>query len=116
MVRVRAQPRRYTGSAGAGGFDPERKRPVTERTVSAGASSVDAPYGLDWQTFSAAYFPARRRHDLEAITAYGAYRRSRTPDGDPSRQATRTEEAENREGGSTGLQDWEDEGGAIRRA
>ncbi len=80
----------------------------------AAASSADAPDGLDWQAFSAAYFPGRRRHDLEALTAYGAYRRSPTPDEHPSRQATPTEEAENREGGSTGLQDWEDEGGAIR--
>jgi hypothetical protein len=30
----------------------------------------------------------------------------------PSRQAIRMEEAESGEAGSTGLQDWEDEGGA----
>ena len=29
---------------------------------------------LDWASFSAAFFPGRRRHDLEALTAYGAYR------------------------------------------
>jgi hypothetical protein len=62
----------------------------------------------------AAYFPGRRRHDLEALTAYGAYRRSRTLDERPSAQATWMEEAENGEAGSTTLPDWEDEGGAIR--
>ncbi len=113
-MRVKAEPRRHTGFAGAGMFDAERKPPVTESAVSGVASSTDAPEGLDWQTFSAAYFPGRRRHDLEAITAYGAYRRSRTLDEHASRQATRMEEAESGEAGSTGLQDWEDEGGAIR--
>ena len=82
--------------------------------MSAVAGSADAPDGLDWQTFTAAYFPGRRRHDLEALTADGAYRRSHAVDERPSRQATRMEEAESREAGSTGLQDWEDEGGAIR--
>jgi hypothetical protein len=113
-VRLEAGPRRHTGFAGAGMSDVERKRPLTESAGSAVASHADAPDGLDWQTFSAAYFPGRRRHDLEALTAYGAYRRSRTLDERPSRLATRMEEAENGEAGSTGLQDWEDEGGAIR--
>ncbi len=115
-MRVEAEPRRHTGFgfAGAGRFDAERKRPLTESAESAVASSADAPDGLDWQTFSADYFPGRRRHDLEALTAYGAYRRSRTLDERPSRQASRMEEAERGEAGSTGLQDWEDEGGAIR--
>jgi hypothetical protein len=112
-VRAKAEPRRHTGFAGAGMFDAQRKRPLTESAVYAVPSSADARDGLDWQTFSAAYFPGRRRHDLEALTAYGAYRRSRTLDERPSRQATRMKEAESREAGSTGLQDWEDEGGAM---
>ena len=29
---------------------------------------------LDRREFSARFFPYRRRHDLEAIAAYGAYR------------------------------------------
>ena len=92
----------------------ESKPAVPEDVVSAAARDEEIPAGLDWQAFSAAYFPGRRRHDLEALTAYGAYRRSRTLDEQPSRQATRMEEAESGEAGSTGLQDWEDEGGAIR--
>jgi hypothetical protein len=115
MVRVEAEPPRHTGFGRAGRFDAERERPLTEGAAAAVASSSgEAPDGLDWQTFSAAYFPARRRHDLEAITAYGAYRRSHTLDERPARQATRMEEAKSGEAGSTGLQDWEDEGAAIR--
>jgi hypothetical protein len=65
---------------------------------------------LDWQAFSATHFPGRRRHDLEALTAYGEYRRShvvaeRSPDGVRP-------PASNGPAGSTALQDWEDEGGA----
>jgi len=30
---------------------------------------------LDWTAFSARFFPERRRHDHEAIKAYGACRR-----------------------------------------
>jgi hypothetical protein len=32
---------------------------------------------LDWDAFSALYFPGRRRHDLDAVAAYGAYRQGR---------------------------------------
>ena len=114
VVQVKAEPRRHTGSAGAGRSDAERNGPLTESAVSAVASGADAPDGLDWQAFSAVYFPGRRRHDLEALTAYGAYRRSRTLDERPPRQATQMEEVESGAARSPGLQDWEDEGGAIR--
>ncbi len=87
---------------------------MTKNRASVVASGADVPVGLDWQTFSAAYFPGRRRHDLEALTAYGAYRRSRTLDERPSGEATRMEEADSAPAGSTALQDWEDEGGATR--
>ena len=36
--------------------------------------------GLIGRRFSAAYFPEQRRHDLDALTAYGAYGRSRAVD------------------------------------
>ena len=32
---------------------------------------------LAWDAFAARYFPERRRHDLEAVAAYGAYKRGR---------------------------------------
>ena len=92
----------------------ERQRPLAESAVSAVPSSADAPEGLDWQAFAVTYFPGRRRHDLEALTAYGAYRRSRPLDQRQSRQVTRREEAKSGEARSTGLPDWEYEGGAIR--
>ena len=111
-MRVKEEPRRDTGFAGAGGFDTARTRPVTKSAVSAVASSADAPDGLDWQTFSAACFPGRRRHDLEALTAYGAYRRSHAVDERSAEDAARRQAA-NGLAGSSALQDWEDEGGAA---
>ena len=35
--------------------------------------------GLDWNGFRDLYYPGSRRHDLEAIVAYGAYRRQSWP-------------------------------------
>jgi len=32
---------------------------------------------LDWNAFSARYFPGRRTHDLDAVAAYGAYKQGR---------------------------------------
>jgi hypothetical protein len=32
---------------------------------------------LNWDAFSARYFPARTRHDLAAVAAYGAYKQGR---------------------------------------
>jgi hypothetical protein len=32
---------------------------------------------LAWDAFAARYFPERRRHDLEAVAAYGAYKQGR---------------------------------------
>jgi hypothetical protein len=31
---------------------------------------------LDWKAFSTRYFPERRRHDREALHAYGVYRKA----------------------------------------
>ncbi len=35
--------------------------------------AADIPERLDWAAFSARYFRGRRRHNLEAISAYAAY-------------------------------------------
>ncbi len=44
------------------------------------STAEDAPSGtreqLDWDRFLATYFPHSRRHDLQAIVAYGAYKDS----------------------------------------
>jgi hypothetical protein len=36
--------------------------------------AAGAAEGLDWQAFSARYFPEGRRHDAEARSAYAAYK------------------------------------------
>ena len=90
----------------------ETKRTVTNHAASALVSSAHMPHGLDWQAFSTTCFPGRRRHDLEALTAHGAYRRSDASDARASEEHTRIE-AEFGPAGSTPLQDWEDEGGAA---
>jgi hypothetical protein len=74
-------------------------------------SRVPIQDGVDWEAFSAAQFPGRRRHDLEALTAYGAYRRSHTVDEGSSEEPARmgVQRGPTR---SSALQDWEDEGGA----
>jgi len=33
---------------------------------------------LDWDAFSARYFPDRKRHDLQAIAAYAAHKQGRS--------------------------------------
>lgn len=40
-------------------------------------SAAEVAEALDWQTFSARYFPERRRHDSEARSAYAAYEQGR---------------------------------------
>jgi hypothetical protein len=52
------------------------------RQDSASAVSTAAPLraeeaaeALEWETFSNRYFPGRRRHNIEALTAYVAYTR-----------------------------------------
>jgi hypothetical protein len=40
---------------------------------------------LDWDAFSARYFPGRKTHDLDAVAAYGAYRQGRDWQATPPR-------------------------------
>ena len=35
--------------------------------------AAEAAEGLDWEAFSNRYFPGRKRHDMEALTAYARY-------------------------------------------
>ena len=62
-------------------------------------TAVATPAGLDWQAFSTTYFPGSRRHDMEALIAYGAYKRSPVAD-EPAPEET-----------GRALETWEDEGG-----
>jgi hypothetical protein len=55
--------------------------------VEAGSLGVHRD-GLDWDGFRDLYYPGSRRHNLEAIVAYGAYRRHswpHSPSGEPAR-------------------------------
>jgi hypothetical protein len=66
--------------AGGGGAPIQRWEDEGGRYATAdglevnGASGKSSPAGLDWVEFLRHYFPGRRRHDLEALTAYEAYR------------------------------------------
>jgi hypothetical protein len=39
--------------------------------------AAEAAEALDWEAFSNRYFPGRRRHDMEALTAYATYTQGR---------------------------------------
>ena len=39
--------------------------------------AAEAAEALDWEAFSNRYFPRRRRHDIEALTAYATYTQGR---------------------------------------
>jgi hypothetical protein len=39
--------------------------------------AAEAAEGLDWEAFSNRYFPGRRRHNMEALTAYATYTQGR---------------------------------------
>lgn len=40
-------------------------------------NAAEAAEALEWEAFSARYFPERRRHDTEAVSAYAAYKQGR---------------------------------------
>ena len=64
-----------------GPFDPRwpcvRKDNSRALSTAPLLSATEAAAALDWQAFSARYFPERRRHDSEARSAYTAYRQGR---------------------------------------
>jgi hypothetical protein len=39
--------------------------------------AAEAAEALDWEAFSNRYFPGRRRHDIEALSAYATYTHGR---------------------------------------
>jgi len=45
----------------------------------------NVPVRLDWNAFSTRSFPGSRRHDLQTISAYGAYSRGREAAGEHGR-------------------------------
>jgi len=81
--------------------------------MNVGTHSPTVP-DLDWQGFVAAYFPGSRRHDLEAKTAYAAYKRSQVVDEQSATDAARLKDAERISTEATSIEAWEDEGGTSR--
>jgi hypothetical protein len=69
----------------------------------------DGPVPLEWSGFLARVFPNRRRHDLEALTSFEAYRAVLDP-----RILARSDTGVTGQSafGSARLTDWESEGGA----
>jgi hypothetical protein len=90
----------------------EPAHPAADQVTPIVTSGAHAPAGLDWQAFSAAYFPGRRRHNLEAVAAYGVYRRSHPGAVPASDEPVRIAPGRG-VSGARALRDWEDEGGAT---
>jgi hypothetical protein len=71
---------------------------------------------LDWQEFRSRYYPGQRRHDFEALIAYGVYRSSGGVDVDLRSvgEVARLHEPVTVPPESTATDSWEGEGGATR--
>jgi hypothetical protein len=54
-----------------------RKNNSRARSATRLLSPAEAAEALDWEAFSKRYFPGRRRHDTEALTAYASYTQGR---------------------------------------
>ena len=68
------------------------------------------PDGLDWDHFRDLYHPDSRRHDLDAIVAYGDYKRTSRPHaGSEALPLNDVVSAD-----ADALREWEDEGGPSR--
>jgi len=58
---------------------PNARASVTETIETAAQSAPqtaggdEAPAGLSWTVFGERYFPGRRRHDFEVLTAFAKY-------------------------------------------
>ena len=54
--------------------------------------AAEAAEALDWEAFSNRYFPGRRRHAMEALTAYATYKQGREWRTTPARLSVVTTE------------------------
>ena len=70
--------------------------------------TASAPATLDWEAFTASFFPGRHKHDHEALLAYGAYRRG---EGSPAGTVPGADVED-----ADALEAWEDEGGMLSLA
>ena len=64
-----------------GPFDTRWPSPFGDSSVAAQTApplpAVETAEALDWRTFSNRYFAGRRRHHMEALTAYANYKQGR---------------------------------------
>jgi hypothetical protein len=62
-----------------GAFDTRWPSPRTDSSAAVPTvpplRAAESAEPLDWEAFSNRYFPGRRRHDMEALTAYATYTR-----------------------------------------
>ena len=54
-----------------------RKDNVRALSTAPPLRAAEAAEALDWEAFSNRYFSGRRRHDMEALTAYATYTQGR---------------------------------------
>jgi hypothetical protein len=54
-----------------------RKDSAAAVSTAAPLRAAEAAEALDWEAFSNRYFPGRRRHNMEALTAYATYMQGR---------------------------------------
>jgi hypothetical protein len=112
-----------------GPFDlrwPQHAR--VRQPVPAADGRSEGPDGLDWKEFCNRYVATRRRHELQALNAYAAYRRERrwldvtvwvkppvlsrdplSAPVDPARYKPEPRDASP----TTAVESWEGEGGAV---
>ena len=78
------------------------------------AQDAIVEHELDWQAFRSRYYPGGRRHDFEALIAYGVYRSSGGVDVRSAGEVERLRGPVLVSPRSTATDSWEDEGGAAR--
>ncbi len=89
----------------------------SEQPARARNSPTDAPDGLEWQGFATRYFPGRRRHDLDALTAYEAYRRGSPLPRHASGESARADGPAHSDDAvlrAAAVAAWEAEGGSVQ--
>ena len=110
---VQSLTKRPTGAATEASLADQQERnreawnlPRAAQTVSYGTHRD----GLNWGEFRDRYYPNTRRHNFEAIVAYGAYKRSSRAGAQPSERARPKHAPISAD--AVSLDEWEGEGGA----
>jgi len=114
LDRVAWNTPRRPGDAAPESPDRPWSRAEAERLgADGGSSGTGLSQRLDWSLFLARYFPRRRRHDLEALTAYGEYRSSPEIGLPSATEGTAFEESQPISPEPAAVDAWEDDGGST---